>query len=68
MAALEKVCGLLSADIRDECKAFVEMYGPEVVDFLIDELSPNDICAKIKLCKSGSMVAVQVGYTALEFK
>lgn len=52
IAALEKVCGLYPSDIRDECKNLVEEHGQEIVDLLISELSPEQVCTKLSLCTS----------------
>ena len=51
ITALQKVCGLLSSDIREECKSFVAQYGEDIIDLLINEVDPQQVCSKLTLCK-----------------
>ncbi|CAG5121767.1 unnamed protein product, partial [Candidula unifasciata] len=51
-AALDKVCDVLSATIKTECESFVALYLPYVVDLIVQELPPNQICQKIRFCNA----------------
>ncbi|XP_077973904.1 uncharacterized protein LOC120347581 isoform X1 [Styela clava] len=53
----EKVCADLPESDRAQCKNFVETYTPTLLDLLVQELAPNEICALIKLCNSETTVA-----------
>jgi saposin len=55
--ALDHVCGLFPSALRDECKAFVNKYGSEVVQLLDDAIDPKAICETIKLCPKTSRLA-----------
>jgi len=49
----EEACDLLPA-YSDQCKAAIEMYGPQMIKMVEDNLKPNVICASVGLCnKSG---------------
>ncbi|CAH1795464.1 unnamed protein product [Owenia fusiformis] len=52
VAALDKVCRILPSTISDECKDFVDQYGPAVIDLLAQELDPSMVCSTIGLCSS----------------
>ena len=58
VAALEKVCDLYSSDIRAECKMFVKEYGSDIVDLLVNEISPDQVCSKLSLCAAQLTVRV----------
>jgi len=48
--AMEKVCTLLGADIRDECDTLIENYGDDLVRFVIAEVASGEICKTLGLC------------------
>merc|ERR1712210_349768 len=45
----EQACDLLPA-YADQCKAAIEMYGPQMIKMVEDNLKPNVICASVGLC------------------
>ncbi|XP_059176049.1 uncharacterized protein LOC131955787 isoform X12 [Physella acuta] len=49
-SAMKKVCHLLPASMQDKCAVFVETFGPMIIQFILAETNPSDICAKISLC------------------
>ncbi|XP_038639210.1 prosaposin [Scyliorhinus canicula] len=57
--AVEKVCSLLPATVKSECRDFVEQYGQAVVELLAQELDPAFVCTAIGLCKQTDRVAVE---------
>ncbi|KAI8797151.1 proactivator polypeptide, partial [Biomphalaria glabrata] len=50
IAALDKVCDILPASIKDQCESFVGLYLPYVVDLIVQDLTPEQICEKLNLC------------------
>jgi saposin len=48
--ALEKVCTVLPAPLEAECSAFVKEYGAQVVQLIVEDIDPKEICQKIDLC------------------
>lgn len=48
--ALEKVCNLLPQTLAQECDTFVEEYGKMVIELLMKEVSPKEICTLLGLC------------------
>nr|CAB3260857.1 uncharacterized protein LOC100176110 [Phallusia mammillata] len=66
VAALDKVCSFLSEDISEECKKFVNTYGEEVIDMIINEVESGLICTKIALCSAAEKVNKVSDNTACE--
>ena len=50
---IEKVCPLLPESLAEQCKGFLDIYGPVLLRLIVqDELSPNQICKDLGLCSS----------------
>ncbi|XP_022087441.1 prosaposin-like [Acanthaster planci] len=50
---IEKVCPLLPESLAEQCKGFLDLYGPVLLKLIADaELDPNDICKDVRLCSS----------------
>jgi len=49
-AALDKVCSYLPATLADECKSFVTLYGDLIIQLLLSEMDPQQICTQLGLC------------------
>ncbi|XP_072050756.1 uncharacterized protein [Amphiura filiformis] len=54
-AALSKVCSLLPNTIQSECDSFVEKYVPAIINLLVKQVSPDQICSLLKFCTSKSV-------------
>lgn len=50
MDALEEMCDHLPSDYSDQCKAIVEMYGPQLIKLVEAQLAPQAICGALGLC------------------
>lgn len=50
--ALDKVCSRLPPKPQLQCKDFVETYYDELLEKLLSDFSPKDICKDLKLCSS----------------
>jgi len=48
--ALEKVCNFLPAKFSQECDYVVETYGPLAIKLITTELTPKEICEKVRAC------------------
>nr|ALX00059.1 proactivator polypeptide [Melanoplus sanguinipes] len=48
--ALEGLCSKLSKSLAAECEKFVEDYSDELVDMLVADFTPQEVCAYLKLC------------------
>jgi len=57
ITALEKACASLPKSYAPICVAFVDQYGPEVIQLLLNKFPPNQICAQIGLCKNATLVS-----------
>ncbi|ALC46354.1 Sap-r, partial [Drosophila busckii] len=47
---LDGLCGHLPAKLRTECVDFVDTYSNELIDMLITDFKPEEICVQLKLC------------------
>lgn len=54
--ALDKVCSLFPATVGSECISLVKAYGPAIIDLLQQEITPQQVCEKIHLCNSSSLI------------
>ena len=52
IAAVKQVCNHLPSMLKPQCKAFISQYGPQVIELLLQKLSPQAVCAAIRLCAS----------------
>lgn len=58
--ALEKVCNMFPDTIRSECVIFVSTYAPDIINLLVQELDPSDVCRTLKLCPREEETPVQI--------
>lgn len=50
--ALDKVCSRLPPKPQLQCTDFVETYYDELLEKLVSDFSPKDVCLELKLCPS----------------
>jgi len=48
-AALEQVCSYFPS-YKTQCDALVEAYTPQIIQLLVDDVSPKEICTELGLC------------------
>lgn len=51
---LDNLCAHLPSKLKSECVDFVETYMNELIDMLITDFKPQEICVAIKLCQNSS--------------
>lgn len=51
-AALESLCAHLPKSLVGECDNFVEVYSKQLVDALVADFSPQEVCVYINLCSA----------------
>lgn len=49
-AELDKLCNHLPRSLTDQCTSFVESYSKELVEMLLADLTPQEVCAYLRLC------------------
>ncbi|XP_045625830.2 LOW QUALITY PROTEIN: prosaposin [Procambarus clarkii] len=49
--ALEELCSVLPTTVSEECRTFVDTYSEQIIQMLIDNLSPDQVCIKLGLCQ-----------------
>ncbi|GLV43603.1 Saposin-related [Carabus blaptoides fortunei] len=52
--ALGKLCTHLPRNLAAECNDFVLTYADELVEMLVADLSPQEVCVYLKLCEDNS--------------
>ena len=52
--ALESLCTHLPKALKGECVNFVDAYSQQLVDMLIADFTPQEVCVYIKLCNANS--------------
>ncbi|PSN42806.1 hypothetical protein C0J52_12679 [Blattella germanica] len=53
--AVKTVCNYLPKTVATECDQFVDEYADLVIALLAQSLTPQEVCAAIKLCKSSKV-------------
>lgn len=48
--ALEGVCQRLPKTVQNDCVRLVDAYSKEIVEMLLADLKPEEVCAALKLC------------------
>jgi len=56
--ALENVCSYMPGNIKDQCDQFVETYTDLVIQLLTGEVSPEEVCGYLGLCKQADLTAL----------
>ncbi|XP_070151642.1 prosaposin [Polyergus mexicanus] len=49
-AELDKLCNHLPRSLTDQCTDFVKAYSKELVEMLLADLTPSEVCVYLKLC------------------
>lgn len=51
-SALKKLCNKeMPANLRTECSQFVDVYGEQVIELIINDLDPEAVCKQVGLCE-----------------
>lgn len=58
--ALEVVCSILPAQYHDQCKKFVQQYGPILAELIAELDDPNVVCVWLNLCTSSDNKFIQI--------
>jgi saposin len=58
--ALEKACAALPKSYAPICTAFVDQYGPEVIQLLLNKYPPDQVCHQIGLCPNTTIIYKKV--------
>jgi len=58
--ALEGVCQHLPKTVRSDCVRLVDAYSKEIIEMLLADLKPDEVCVALKLCspKTSSEIVV----------
>ncbi|XP_050459796.1 prosaposin isoform X1 [Cataglyphis hispanica] len=49
-AELDKLCNHLPRSLTDQCTDFVKAYSKELIEMLLADLTPSEVCVYLKLC------------------
>jgi len=48
--AVKQVCTILPSSIKGECDSLIDMYGPTIVNMLVHDVKPKELCTTLTLC------------------
>ncbi|KAJ8674866.1 hypothetical protein QAD02_010652 [Eretmocerus hayati] len=48
--ALDKLCQMLPKRFKEQCIDLVQIYSKEIIQKLVDDVPPEEVCADLKLC------------------
>lgn len=48
--ALNKLCNHLPKSLIEQCTDFVKAYSKELIEMLLADLTPQEVCVYLKLC------------------
>ncbi|KAJ8681335.1 hypothetical protein QAD02_017122 [Eretmocerus hayati] len=51
-AAMEKLCDHLSKSLISQCESFVEEYSGKIIELILSDLTPQQVCVSLKVCES----------------
>lgn len=57
-AALDKVCSKLPKSLVNQCETLVNQYTQELVDMLVADFTPEEVCTYLKICKKPGQVTL----------
>ncbi|EDW67622.2 prosaposin [Drosophila virilis] len=63
---LDGLCSHLPSKLRSECVDFVETYSNELIDMLITDFKPEEICVQLKLCPKSKDYLDEMGISLLD--
>ncbi|XP_014225050.1 uncharacterized protein LOC106651173 [Trichogramma pretiosum] len=55
-AALDKVCHELPKSLSNQCVDLVKIYSKELIQLLLSDMSPQEVCTSLKLCDPPNVV------------
>jgi len=53
---IDGLCDDVPGSYKDACKSFVDAYEPVIIEMLVDEIHPSQICKSLKLCAAPAPV------------
>ncbi|CAI9606578.1 unnamed protein product [Staurois parvus] len=48
--ALQKICNFLPDPVQDQCHALINMYGPMILELLLQKMDPGTVCVGLNVC------------------
>nr|KAG5713470.1 hypothetical protein BaRGS_025018 [Batillaria attramentaria] len=64
--ALDDICNILPSGIRPQCLSFVNEYASVVIELLLQELDPDEVCVNIGLCDNSTAKGEEVERMRME--
>ena len=58
--ALDTLCEYMPSSISNQCEQYVDAYAEAVIQLILQDFTPQQICAEIGLCNSVSEVVMTV--------
>ena len=54
--ALETLCDKMPGSVRDKCNSLVDTYEPAIIELLINNVDPEQVCSMLHLCDQENTV------------
>lgn len=64
---LDHLCNHLPIKLKGECVDFIETYSSELIDKLISDFKPQEICVSLKLCDNSESYLDDMGISMEDF-
>ncbi|XP_066248401.1 prosaposin [Euwallacea similis] len=58
--SLKKVCNDLPNTLKMECKDFVNTYGDELIEMMVADFKPQEVCVYLKYCSNKTPVSQEM--------
>lgn len=59
---LKKLCAHFPKGLSGECSDFVKGYSKEIIELLLADLTPQEVCVYIKLCNAANNPSPRDGF------
>jgi len=57
---VEGICKRLPGTLKDQCDSFIDAYGDMIVQYLVQQLDPRQVCSELELCATVQIVETYV--------
>lgn len=65
-AAMDKLCVHLPKSLVDQCETLVEVYSKQIVEMILADLTPQEVCVYLKLCDPAKNVEPLISFFPLD--
>lgn len=63
---MDKLCTHLPKSLVNQCESFVQEYSKQVMEMIIADLTPQEVCVYLKLCDPEKKVGPEIHFYPLD--